>query len=91
MKTNSEYIETIRELYSALAGEELADGILEETELREAGVSSLMAITLISRQLEVQGHDPSDIDVDWLDLLETFGGLVEVLRSIDAMADHATV
>ena len=90
MKSNVEYLVTIRELYSAVSGSALPEELSEASLLRDVGVSSLMAITLIAQQLESTGQDPSDIDVDWLELLDTFGGLIMVLRNIDVMADCAT-
>lgn len=89
MKSDLEYLDTIRELFSAAGGGSLPSDLSESLLLRQAGISSLMAITLISQQLEHAGRDPSDIDVDWLDFLETFGGLIRVLRNIDEMADSA--
>jgi hypothetical protein len=90
VKSNVEYLDTIRELYAAVSGSALPEELSEASLLRDVGVSSLMAITLISQQLENTGQDPSDIDVDWLEFLDTFGGLIMVLRNIDVMADSAT-
>lgn len=90
MKSNDDYFVTIRELYSAVSGNDLVEELSEATQLRDVGVSSLMAITLISQRLENTGQDSSDIDVDWLEFLDTFGGLIMVLRNIDVMAGSTT-
>jgi hypothetical protein len=49
-------------------GVELVTSLL----LRESA-SSLKAITRISQHLESKGLDPSDIEIQWLKIIDTFG------------------
>jgi acyl carrier protein len=89
VKSDSEYFETIRDIYAAVSGSALTGELTESLLLRDVGVSSLMAITLISQHLEDRGQDPSDIEMEWLELIDTFGGVIGILRSIDSMVDSA--